>query len=403
MMKSFLSYLLLVPQLAICFSGSQPNVSRNTLMANATNNLPLKVSVIGSGSWGTVVSKIVAENTQKSKIFHPLVRMYVKEEIVDNDKLSNIINTKKENVKYMKGMKVPDNVVAISNLKDVVEDADLLIFVVPHQYLENVLNEIVKNENLKKGAKAISLMKGIKIDNCRPTLLSNVIEGKLKIGCSALSGSNIANELSTENFSESTIGFEDAQAAGIWQELFDRTYFKINCVQDKPGVEVSTDGRVRTTCGALKNVVALGVGFVDACRHSYNTKSAIIRIGLDEMKRFARLFFPDVLDETFLDSCGLADLITTCLGGRNLKCAREFATRNGKDSWDQIEMELLNGQKLQGIHTAKEVYGVLENHKLKNEFPLFSTIYEIAFRHKNPSSIIDVLSTKKLRHIRYKS
>ncbi|CAG9476711.1 glycerol-3-phosphate dehydrogenase, putative [Plasmodium vivax] len=393
MMKGFLSYLLLMPQLATCFSGSQPSVSRNALMANATNSLPLKVSVIGSGSWGTVVSKIVAENTHKSKIFHPLVRMYVKEEIVDNEKLSNIINTKKENVKYMKGMKVPDNVVAISNLKDAVEDADLLIFVVPHQYLENVLNEIVKNENLKKGAKAISLMKGIKIDNCKPTLLSSVIEDKLKIGCAALSGSNIANELSRENFSESTIGFEDAQVAGIWQELFDRTYFKINCVQDKPGVE---------TCGALKNVVALGVGFLDASRHSYNTKSAIIRIGLDEMKRFARLFFPDVLDETFLDSCGLADLITTCLGGRNLKCAREFATRNGVDSWDQIEMELLNGQKLQGIHTAKEVYGVLEHHKLKNEFPLFRTIYEIAFRQKNPSSIIDVLSTKKLRHIRYK-
>ncbi|EUD65604.1 glycerol-3-phosphate dehydrogenase [NAD+] [Plasmodium inui San Antonio 1] len=393
MMKRFLSYLLLVPQLATCFSGSLPNVSRNPLVAGATSNLPLKVSVIGSGSWGTVVSKIVAENTHKSKIFHPVVRMYVKEEIVDNEKLSNIINTKKENVKYMKGMKVPDNVVAISNLKDAVEDADLLIFVVPHQYLENVLNEIVKNENVKKDARAISLMKGIKIDNCKPTLLSSVIEDKLKIGCEALSGSNIANELSTENFSESTIGFEDAQAAGIWQELFDRTYFKINCVQDKPGVE---------TCGALKNVVALGVGFLDASRHSYNTKSAIIRIGLDEMKRFARLFFPDVLDETFLDSCGLADLITTCLGGRNLKCAREFATRNGTDSWDQIEMDLLNGQKLQGIHTAKEVYSLLEHHKLENEFPLFRTIYEIAFQDKSPSSIIDVLSTKKLRHIRYK-
>ncbi|KJP86131.1 glycerol-3-phosphate dehydrogenase (NAD(+)) [Plasmodium fragile] len=393
-MKTCLSYLLLVPQLATCFSGNQPNVSRIPLVANGTNNLPLKVSVIGGGSWGTVVSKIVAENTHKSKIFHPLVRMYLKEEIVDNEKLSNIINTKKENVKYMKGMKVPDNVVATSDLKDAVEDADLLIFVVPHQYLENVLNEIMKNENLKKDAKAISLMKGIKIDNCKPTLLSSVIEEKLKIGCAALSGSNIANELSKEHFSESTIGFEDAQDAGIWQELFDRTYFKINCVQDKPGVE---------TCGALKNVVAVGVGFLDASRNSYNTKSAIIRIGLDEMKRFARLFFPDVLDETFLDSCGLADLITTCLGGRNLKCAREFATRNGTDSWEQIEMELLNGQKLQGIHTAKEVYGVLEHHKLKNEFPLFKTIYEIAFRHKNPSSIIDVLSTKKLRHIKYKS
>ncbi|SCP04475.1 glycerol-3-phosphate dehydrogenase, putative [Plasmodium ovale] len=394
MLKIYLFCYLVLSHFVTCFSGSQMNVvNKNILMANAKSAVPLKVSVIGSGSWGTVVSKIVSENTQKSKIFHPVVRMYVKEEIVDNEKLSSIINKRKENVKYMKGMKLPDNVVALPDIKDVIEDADLLIFVVPHQYLENVLSEIMKNGNLKEDAKAISLMKGIKIDNYKLILLSNIIEKKLNIECSALSGSNIAGEVSTENFSESTIGFDSAQTVEIWQTLFDRTYFKINCIQDKPGVE---------TCGALKNIVALGVGFLDALKKGYNTKSAIIRIGLDEMKKFARLFFPDVLDETFLDSCGLADLITTCLGGRNLRCAREFAMRNGRDSWEHIEAELLNGQKLQGTYTVKEVYDVLQHHELVKEFPLFRTIYEIAFGGKNPSSIIDVLSTKKLRHIKYK-
>ncbi|SBT71246.1 glycerol-3-phosphate dehydrogenase, putative [Plasmodium malariae] len=394
MLKNYALYVTLFSHLVTCFSGNQTlNGHKTTLIGNVKSNIPLKVSIIGSGSWGTVISKIVSENTQNSKIFHPLVRIYVNEEIVDNEKLSSIINEKKENVKYMKGMKLPDNIVAVSDMKDVIEDADLLVFVVPHQYLENILNEITKNKNLKKQAKAISLMKGIQINNSKPMLLSDIIQKKLNIECSALSGSNIAEELSRENFSESTIGFENIETVEIWQELFDRTYFKINCIQDKPGVE---------TCGALKNVVALGVGFLDAFMNSYNTKSAIIRIGLDEMKKFAKLFFPDVLDDTFLDSCGLADLITTCLGGRNLKCAREFVIRNGKDSWERIEVELLNGQKLQGIYTAKEVYNVLEQHKLKKEFPLFSAIYEIAFGHKNPSTIIDVLSTKKLRHIKYK-
>ncbi|SOV78001.1 glycerol-3-phosphate dehydrogenase, putative [Plasmodium sp. gorilla clade G3] len=394
MLKFSILYFYLIFQVTTCFSVNQINVgNKYSLIGNAQTNVPLKVSIIGSGNWGTVVSRIIGMNAQKLKIFHPVVKMYVKEEIVEEERLSDIINKRKENIKYMKGMKIPENILAISNLKEVIDDADLLIFVLPHQYLDNVLDEIVQNNNLKKNARAISLIKGIKMISSKPQLLSDIIEKKLDIECLALSGSNIAEELSHEHFSESTIGFEKKGNEVIWQNLFDRTYFKVNCIQDKPGVEI---------CGALKNVIALGVGFIDGLTASYNTKSAIIRIGLEEMKKFAKMFFPNVLDETFLDSCGLADLITTCLGGRNFKCAKEFAKRKGRDSWELIEAELLNGQKLQGIDTTKEVYDVLEYHQLKTEFPLICTIYEISFQKKNPCSIIDVLSTKKLRNIKYK-
>ncbi|CRH00018.1 glycerol-3-phosphate dehydrogenase, putative [Plasmodium relictum] len=394
LIKYFFYNIIFLSQLIKCFSNNQINfLNQNSLIANAKNNRPLKVSIVGSGNWGTVISKIIGANTKKLKNFYPIVKMYVKEEVIDNEKLSEIINRKKENVKYMKGMKIPDNIVAVSDLNEAIEEADLLVFVLPHQYLDNVLNEIKKNNNLKKDAKAISLMKGIKINNWKPELLSNIIQKELNIECSALSGSNIAKEISEEHFSESTIGFENKETVEVWQHLFDTNYFKINCIQDKAGVEI---------CGALKNVVAMGVGFCEGITNSYNTKSAIIRIGLEEMKRFAKIFFPNVLDETFLDSCGLADLITTCLGGRNLKCAKEFATRKGKTTWKKIEEELLNGQKLQGIHTVKEVYSVLEHHNLKKDFPLFSTIYEISFENRDPSDVIQVFSTKKLRYIKFK-
>lgn len=70
--------------------------------------------------------------------------MYVKEEIVEEEKLSDIINKKKENIKYMKGMKIPENILAISNLKEVIDDADLLIFVLPHQYLDVIQKNKLK-------------------------------------------------------------------------------------------------------------------------------------------------------------------------------------------------------------------------------------------------------------------
>merc|ERR1711865_523338 len=63
-------------------------------------------------------------------------------------------------------------------------------------------------------------------------------------------------------------------------------------------------------------------------------------------------------DDTFMESCGLADLVTTCFGGRNRKCAEAFA--KGEGTWDEIEAKLLNGQKLQGTITAKDVATVLK-------------------------------------------
>ena len=56
-----------------------------------------------------------------------------------------------------------------------------------------------------------------------------------------------------------------------------------------------------------------------------------------------------MLDDTFLESCGLADLVTTCFGGRNRKCAEAFAKKEG--DWDELEKSMLNGQKLQGTIT----------------------------------------------------
>ena len=89
-----------------------------------------------------------------------------------------------------------------------------------------------------------------------------------------------------------------------------------------------------------------------------------------------------------MESCGLADLVTTCFGGRNRKCAEAFA--KGEGDWDELEKSMLNGQKLQGTITAKDVMVVLQSKNLAKEFPLFTRIHEIAFEGKPVSSIIDL-------------
>src|SRR6056300_679593 len=164
--------------------------------------------------------------------------------------------------------------------------------------------------------------------------------------------------------------------------------FRVSRIHDVAGAEA---------CGALKNIVALGAGFVDGLGLGGNTKAALLRVGLLEMSKFCSIFFQGVHQGTFLESCGMADLITTCYGGRNRRCAEEFAKSQLKSAntkecitlWSDIEDKMLNGQKLQGTLAAKEVYLLLESRKLLSSFPLFCSIYEIAFNGRPVRSIIE--------------
>lgn len=77
--------------------------------------------------------------------------------------------------------------------------------------------------------------------------------------------------------------------------------------------------------GTLKNIVALAAGFVDGIGAGANSKAAIMRQGLAEMRALSKALYPTVRDETFLESCGVADLIATCYGGRNRRVAAAWA------------------------------------------------------------------------------
>ncbi|KAG2229807.1 hypothetical protein INT48_005469, partial [Thamnidium elegans] len=335
-----------------------------------------RVCIIGSGNWGSAVGKIVAENVLKNNdIFEREVRQWVFEEDFNGEKLTDVINRERENPKYLPGIKFTDNIRAMPSLVEASRGASVLIFVLPHQFVRGVCNEM--KDHIAPNAKAISLIKGLEIKPEGVTLFSEEISRQLGINVAALSGANIADEVALERFCETTIGSRSNEDGELFFKLFNTSYFHVNVIRDYVGVEL---------CGALKNVVAVGAGISDGLGYGSNTKAAIIRLGLMEMRKFGQTFFGTVEDTTFFESCGVADLITTCSGGRNRKVAEAFA-KTGKPI-DVLERQMLNGQKLQGTLTAQEVHQFLEARQMTKDFPLFDTVYRIIYENAPLESIV---------------
>ncbi|KAJ7424832.1 Glycerol-3-phosphate dehydrogenase [NAD(+)], cytoplasmic [Pitangus sulphuratus] len=288
-----------------------------------------KVCVVGSGNWGSAIAKIAGANAARLSGFESQVNMWVLQEEVGGRQLTDIINTEHENVKYLPGRKLPPNVVAEPDLLKACAGADVLLFVVPHQFIGQVCDQL--KGHVKKEAVGMSLIKGVDEGPDGLRLISDIIHEKLGIEMTVLMGANLANEVADDKFCETTIGCKNMKHGQMLKELMQTPNFRVSVVQDADTVEI---------CGALKNVVAVGAGFCDGLGYGDNTKAAVIRLGLMEMIGFAKLFCKGpVTPSTFLESCGVADLITTCYGGRNRKVSEAFA-KTGKEP-ECLDMRLV--------------------------------------------------------------
>jgi len=348
-----------------------------------------RVCIVGSGNWGSAIARIVGANCARLADYETTVNMWVFEEQVDGKPLTEIINETHVNVKYLPDAKLPENIVAVPDLAVAAKGATMLIFVLPHQFLGRLGPQIL-GAGIDPNCRALSLIKGIEFEDQKPKLISSMISAALNgMACSVLMGANVANEVAKDEFCEATIGCHKEEDKAAWKKVFHTPVFQINTVNDVPGVEL---------CGALKNVVAIGAGFCDGLKFGGNTKAAIIRIGLSEMMKFCNLYFK-VEQQTFFESCGVADLMTTCYGGRNRKCAEAFAAKEleagapfaqaeKEGVWAALEKDMLNGQKLQGTLTSKDVMTCLRETQRQAEFPLFVTVYEIAFGAKAVGDLV---------------
>ena len=121
-------------------------------------------------------------------------------------KITDVINTLKENVKYLPDVPLPHNIHANPSLEDSVKGATILIFNLPHQFIKKTCESIVGK--VVPYARGVSCIKGVDVSEKGIELFSESIGKTLGLYCGALSGANIATEVAKEKFSETTVAYD---------------------------------------------------------------------------------------------------------------------------------------------------------------------------------------------------
>ena len=320
----------------------------------------MKIAVIGAGSWGTTLAVLLGEKGFDVKLW------------ARREELANEIESKKENVQYLPGIKIPDTVIAEHSLKNALDSSEIIITAIPSEFLRNSIKEI---KPYFKSQIIVSVTKGLEHHSCKR--MSQIIEeelGRAKIA--VLSGPNHAEEVSIKMPTASVIASKDKKACKIVSETLATPYFKLYQLSDVAGVEI---------CGALKNISAIATGVVDGLGFGDNAKASIITLGLMEINNFGRHF--GAKRGTVYGLAGVGDLIATCTSrhSRNRFAGQELA--KGR-TIVEIKKEM-HGMVAEGIPTTKAVHEYSRQHKI--EMPLTQQAYEVLFENKNIKLAIEDL------------
>ena len=197
-----ISLLSLSLSLRIMLSSSIPPLPQKVINKK-------KITILGAGSWGTAIASKLGRKLQAAKdernefsfVYDDKVSLWVFNEMLSGNIIFNkwievtsdstnvtslvdIINDTHENVKYLKGMKLPSNVIATSDIIKATEQADVLVFVVPHEFVAQTIAQM--KGHCKDTCVFVSLTKGVHVSEQGPKLLSEVIAKELGIKSTAV-------------------------------------------------------------------------------------------------------------------------------------------------------------------------------------------------------------------------
>ena len=329
----------------------------------------MKIGVIGAGSWGTALAKLLAENGHD-------ILMWA------HDKpLPDQINLGHENSIYLPGFILPDNLRATHDLEEAVVGKDLLLSVVPSHVLRTVLEQVAPM--IEPGTPFVSATKGI--ENDTQMLVSDILEDVLPEHCQPylayLSGPSFAREVAAHKPTAVTIASFNHRLAQRVQRVFSNDVFRAYTTTDVVGVEVG---------GAVKNVIAIAAGAIAGMELGSNSMAGMITRGLHEISRLAVTIGANPL--TLSGLAGMGDLVLTCTGG--LSRNRSVGVKLGQGySIDEILSEM--NMVAEGVKTARSVHDLAA--KLGVEMPICHQVYRVIYEGKSAQDAVSELMTRDLK------
>lgn len=319
----------------------------------------MNILVAGAGAWGTTIADILAEDEKNE------ISLWCHEK-----ELCTIINTSHENTMYLSGFKINPKIFAVNDFEKVSE-YDLIIMAVPSSFFKITTQEIRKYN--PKGDFLV-LTKGFELSSGQ--LLTDILSENLKsekIRIAALSGPNLATEISQRKPASAVIASKDKEFAEKLQGLFFRDFFRIYISDDINGVQIG---------GAFKNIIAIGAGVSDALGFGINTKAAYLTRGIMEMTRFG--VENGANPYTFSGLAGTGDLIATA----NSELSRNYSFGKALVESGKTPQELLEGQTkaIEGVLACKAVLEKAKEYGI--EVPITETVYNMIYGNIKPEQAV---------------
>lgn len=325
------------------------------------------VAVIGAGSWGTALAKLLADQGTSTVLW------------AREPEVAESITVAHRNPLFLTDVDLPLSLRATADLEQALAGADIVVNVVPTQHIREVLS--AARQHLARASVVITAAKGIEADSLRTPVEILVELGIPMDRVVALSGPSFAREVAARLPTAVTAAGVDRERTVLVRDLLSTDRFRVYSSDDVVGVEIG---------GAFKNVVAIAAGISDGLDFGHNSRAALITRGLAEISRLGVAKGGHPL--TFAGLSGMGDLVLTCTGGLSRNRAVGLELGRGR-TWQQIAAE--TNEVAEGVHTSRSAHDL--GRSVGVEMPIAEQVYDVLFAGKDPGDAVRELTGRSLR------
>lgn len=319
-----------------------------------------KVAVLGAGSWGIALARLLYNNGNEVTVWSAL-----------EDEIA-MLREKHEHVDKLPGVMLPEEMIFTSDLEEAVKDKEILVMAVPSPFVKSTSAKV--KEYYKEGQVIVNVGKGIEGDTL--LTLSEVIEREIPGSTVAvLSGPSHAEEVGHSIPTTIVVATRKKEVAMFLQSVFMSEVFRVYTSPDVKGVEIGA---------ALKNVIALAAGIADGLGYGDNTKAALITRGMAEITRLGIAM--GGRKETFYGLSGVGDLIVTCASMHSRNRRAGILLGQGK-TLDEAQAEVK--MVIEGANCAKAALDLSKKYDVS--MPIVEEVNKILFENKPAAEVVNDL------------